>query len=158
MIFKTISRNTFLLRFSVQGVFQVFSVRERAKFYFRATKFFILLYWFHSTPKSSSVKVHSNLIILFLYRSLFSKKTKGDSQPGWKLFGQVPPKSTPAPQRDAQDIRADFQSRLQRSYSGSSTSSSRPLRRPATHSSQSKGHQATEIMSTTALILENRPT
>lgn len=79
----------------------------------------------------------------FLTRNLFSKKAKesedeGDGEQGWKLFGRVPPKQTP--DKDPQQITQEFQHKLR--------AAAPP--KPAKKSD-------IEVMSTTALILENRP-
>ena len=78
-------------------------------------------------------------LILF-YRNFFTKRPKEESQPGWKLFGKLPPIS--APIRDAKEISSEFQARQQRSGEKSAMSTVGK-------------HHAAEIMSTTALIFEN---
>ncbi|GFS07433.1 TBC1 domain family member 14 [Elysia marginata] len=75
-------------------------------------------------------------------KSLFSKRVKEESPPGWKLFGRVPPK--PAPSRNPHEISSEYQSRQIK------------VERPAFSATGKK--QGSEVMSTTALILENRPT
>lgn len=76
----------------------------------------------------------------FLSRNLFSRnKAKEDSAPGWKLFGRVPPKENG--QRDSSQITSDYYAKQRANQIAAA---------------QAKG-QSSEIMSTTALILENRP-
>ncbi|KAK3743038.1 hypothetical protein RRG08_063904 [Elysia crispata] len=75
-------------------------------------------------------------------KSLFSKRVKEESPPGWKLFGRVPPK--PASSRNPHEISSEYQSRQLK------------IEKPAFPSGVKK--QGSEVMSTTALILENRPT
>lgn len=72
-------------------------------------------------------------------KNLFSKRVKEESPPGWKLFGRIPPKS--ALSRDPQEITSEFQARQ------------RKLEKPTFPLKK----QDVEVMSTTALILENRP-
>ncbi|KAK0057348.1 TBC1 domain family member 12 [Biomphalaria pfeifferi] len=72
-------------------------------------------------------------------KNLFSKKTKEDSLPGWKLFGRIPPKDvTP---RNPHEITSEFQARQSK------------IEKPSFPAKK----QCSEVMSTTALILENRP-
>ncbi|GFN83403.1 TBC1 domain family member 14 [Plakobranchus ocellatus] len=75
-------------------------------------------------------------------KSLFSKRAKEESPPGWKLFGRVPPK--PASARNPHEISSEYQSRQFKVE--------KPVFPPAGKK------QGSEVMSTTALILENRPT
>ncbi|XP_005090343.1 TBC1 domain family member 12 [Aplysia californica] len=76
-------------------------------------------------------------------KNLFSKRAKEESAPGWKLFGKVPPKSVP--HRNAKEITSEFQARQRKEG--------------AVPVVQTSGvNHGTEVMSTTALILENRPT
>lgn len=75
-------------------------------------------------------------------KSLFSKRVKEESPPGWKLFGRVPPKAASA--RNPHEISSEYQSRHTK------------VERPAFSATGKK--QGSEIMSTTALILEDRPT
>ncbi|KAH9513225.1 hypothetical protein Btru_034411 [Bulinus truncatus] len=72
-------------------------------------------------------------------KNLFSKRAKEDSLPGWKLFGRIPPKDV-AP-RNPHEITAEFQARHSK------------VEKPAFPPKK----QCSEVMSTTALILENRP-
>ncbi|CAL1534076.1 unnamed protein product [Lymnaea stagnalis] len=72
-------------------------------------------------------------------KNLFSKRVKEESPPGWKLFGRIPPKS--ALPRDPHEITSEFQARQ------------RKLEKPTFPLKK----QDVEVMSTTALILENRP-
>lgn len=77
----------------------------------------------------------------FLARNLFSRKAKegeDDAEQGWKLFGRIPPKQ--APDKDPQQITQEFQHKI---------------RSITTPKNSKKGD--IEVMSTTALILENRP-
>ncbi|GFN83366.1 TBC1 domain family member 14 [Plakobranchus ocellatus] len=74
--------------------------------------------------------------------SLFSKRAKEESPPGWKLFGRVPPK--PASARNPHEISSEYQSRQFKVE--------KPVFPPAGKK------QGSEVMSTIALILENGPT
>ncbi|XP_063434649.1 TBC1 domain family member 14-like isoform X1 [Mytilus trossulus] len=77
----------------------------------------------------------------FLTRNLFSRKAKeseDDAEQGWKLFGRIPPKQ--APDKDPQQITQEFNNKL------------RSVAQP-----KNSKHTDIEVMSTTALILENRP-
>ena len=79
----------------------------------------------------------------FVYRNLFSRKAKENEEDdtgeqGWKLFGRVPPKQ--APDKDPQQITQEFQHKLRAAAPPKPTKKS-----------------DIEVMSTTALILENRP-
>ncbi|BFY97913.1 hypothetical protein BsWGS_00953 [Bradybaena similaris] len=76
-------------------------------------------------------------------KNLFTKKAKEESPLGWKLFGRVPPKALP--DKNVPEITLDVQSRQQKPE--------KPV-----FSSTSKKQQGLEVMSTTALILESRPT
>ena len=76
-------------------------------------------------------------------RNLFSRKSKDadtdDDQQGWKLFGRVPPKQISV-SKAPQQISCEYQQRT------------------ALQNAAAKGKkQDIEVMSTTALILENRP-
>ncbi|PVD29994.1 hypothetical protein C0Q70_09255 [Pomacea canaliculata] len=75
----------------------------------------------------------------FLTRGLFSKKSREDSAPGWKLFGRIPPKDSGT--KDSTQITSDYYAKQRANQIAAA---------------QSKG-QSSDIMSTTALILENRP-
>lgn len=75
----------------------------------------------------------------FLSRGLFSRKSKDDSAPGWKLFGRVPPKDSGS--RDSSQISSEYYAKQRANQIAAA---------------QAKG-QNSEVMSTTALILENRP-
>ena len=77
----------------------------------------------------------------FLTRNLFSRKAKeseDDAEQGWKLFGRIPPKQTS--DKDPQQITQEFQHKL------------RTVAQP-----KNSKKSDIEVMSTTALILENRP-
>ncbi len=75
-------------------------------------------------------------------RSLFSRKGKETSDnAGWKLFGRVPPKSAPQPTKDPNRIQEEYAARL------------RETQLAVTRAKKSD----VEVLSTTALILENRP-
>lgn len=77
----------------------------------------------------------------FLFRNLFSRKAKeseDDAEQGWKLFGRIPPKQTS--DKDPQQITQEFQHKL------------RTVAQP-----KNSKKSDIEVMSTTALILENRP-
>ncbi|XP_067657722.1 TBC1 domain family member 14-like isoform X1 [Haliotis asinina] len=81
----------------------------------------------------------------FLSRNLFSRKAKenasSESAPGWKLFGRIPPKA--ATEKDPVQISTDYQAK----------------QRASAHfpASRTTKKQDIEVLSTTALILENRP-
>ncbi|XP_070210065.1 TBC1 domain family member 14-like isoform X2 [Littorina saxatilis] len=72
-------------------------------------------------------------------RNLFSRKSKEDSAPGWKLFGRIPPKDSGP--RDSTQITSDYYAKQRANQIAAA---------------QANG-QASDVMSTTALILENRP-
>ncbi|KAM6898367.1 LOW QUALITY PROTEIN: TBC1 domain family member 12-like [Lycodopsis pacificus] len=79
----------------------------------------------------------------------FSRKQRSVSQniPGWKLFGKVPPKLSPSKQ--ARIIQQEFEARQ-----------IAPSSSPTTHHAagqQSKKKVECDLLSTTALILEDRP-
>ncbi|XP_034413913.1 TBC1 domain family member 12-like isoform X2 [Cyclopterus lumpus] len=78
----------------------------------------------------------------------FSRKQRSvpQSAPGWKLFGKVPPKQSPTKQ--AQIIQQEFEARQMAACSS-----------PTHHAAgqQSKRKVEFEPLSTTALILEDRP-
>ncbi|XP_059180720.1 TBC1 domain family member 12-like [Centropristis striata] len=77
-----------------------------------------------------------------------SRKQRSVSQsvPGWKLFGKVPPKQSPSKQ--ARTIQQEFEARQVASCSS-----------PSHHASGQPGRRKAEFepLSTTALILEDRP-
>lgn len=77
----------------------------------------------------------------FLSRNIFSRKPKElepeSEQPGWKLFGRVTPKQVPT--KDPQQISLEYK------------------QRESLTSGKTSKKQDIEVMSTTALILENRP-
>ncbi|XP_033756620.1 TBC1 domain family member 14-like [Pecten maximus] len=78
----------------------------------------------------------------FLSRNIFSRKPKEleseSEQQGWKLFGRVTPKQVPV--KDPQQISLEYKQRDCLNSSGKTVKK-----------------QDIEVMSTTALILENRP-
>ncbi|XP_021375994.1 TBC1 domain family member 14-like isoform X2 [Mizuhopecten yessoensis] len=80
----------------------------------------------------------------FLSRNIFSRKPKDlepeSEQQGWKLFGRVTPKQVPS--KDPQQISHEFQSKQREGQNPSCKTGKK---------------QDIEVMSTTALILENRP-
>ncbi|KAK3587488.1 hypothetical protein CHS0354_003630 [Potamilus streckersoni] len=84
----------------------------------------------------------------FLTRNLFSRKGKEENDDqeqqdggilGWKLFGKVPPKL--APNKDPKQILSEYQAKKQVNLAANNRSKKADI----------------EVMSTTALILENRP-
>ncbi|KAK6185697.1 hypothetical protein SNE40_007874 [Patella caerulea] len=75
-------------------------------------------------------------------QNIFSRKNKDAtdlSPPGWKLFGQVPPK--PSTEKEPSQISLEYHAKLR----ANQMAPSRPKK------------QDVEVSSTTALILENRP-
>ena len=75
-----------------------------------------------------------------LCRSLFSRKAKETTDnAGWKLFGRVPPKN--APQKEPSKIQEEYQAKLKEDQLVASRAKKSDV----------------EVLSTTALILENRP-
>ena len=73
-------------------------------------------------------------------RSLFSRKAKETTDnAGWKLFGRVPPKN--APQKEQSKIQEEYQAKLKEDQLVASRAKKSDV----------------EVLSTTALILENRP-
>ncbi|XP_054585209.1 TBC1 domain family member 12 isoform X2 [Eptesicus fuscus] len=83
----------------------------------------------------------------FFARNLFSKRTKElksvvHSAPGWKLFGQVPPRENL--QKTSKIIQQEYEARTGRAC------------KPPPQSSRRKNFEF-EPLSTTALILEDRP-
>ncbi|XP_041634888.1 TBC1 domain family member 14 isoform X2 [Cheilinus undulatus] len=83
-------------------------------------------------------------------RSLFARRVK-DSQPveqrdpGWKLFGKVPPRETPT--KDPKRIQKEYETKSARAGPGNPTSPRKSVRKNLDF----------EPLSTTALILEDRP-
>lgn len=101
------------------------------------------------------------IVSLFLYRSLFSRKGKDgagsgageEHPPGWKLFGRVPPKDGGgAPLRDPSRIQEEYQARVRE---GAAPAPQHHTPTPAPTQRVKKSD--VEVLSTTALILENRP-
>ncbi|XP_063163482.1 TBC1 domain family member 12 isoform X2 [Candoia aspera] len=83
----------------------------------------------------------------FFTRNFFSKRTKElkpgiHSAPGWKLFGKVPPKENL--QKDSKIIQQEYEARIGK------------LCKPAPQATRRR-HFEFEPLSTTALILEDRP-
>ncbi|KAM6951571.1 LOW QUALITY PROTEIN: TBC1 domain family member 12 [Aplochiton taeniatus] len=89
----------------------------------------------------------------YLGRSLFSKKQGKEqravnhSTPGWKLFGKVPPRESPT--KDSKTIQQEYVAKL-----GRTTGENSP-----TQNAQGRSRKNLEFepLSTTALILEDRP-
>ncbi|CAL8309874.1 unnamed protein product [Boreogadus saida] len=82
-------------------------------------------------------------------RGLFSRKPRPSSQsaPGWKLFGKVPLKESPT--KNPRTIQQEYEVRQGRASAGSS---------PTQHAmGRSRKNLEFEPLSTTALILEDRP-
>ncbi|XP_023698127.1 TBC1 domain family member 12 isoform X4 [Paramormyrops kingsleyae] len=82
----------------------------------------------------------------FFGRGLFSKKPKDPlhSAPGWKLFGRVPPRENP--QKDSRIIQQEYEARTGKMVAG-------PVQPPHGR----RKNLEFEPLSTTALILEDRP-
>lgn len=79
------------------------------------------------------------------FRILFGKKVKQENDPGWKLFGKIPPKVTT--KKNAQEISIEYHQARRKS-----------VEKPNFTVVQSTNRkQASEVTSTTALILEKRP-
>ncbi|XP_061491466.1 TBC1 domain family member 12 isoform X2 [Rhineura floridana] len=83
----------------------------------------------------------------FFTRNFFTKRTKEHkpaihSAPGWKLFGKVPPKENL--QKDSKIIQQEYEARTGKAC------------KPATQATRRR-HFEFEPLSTTALILEDRP-
>ncbi|MEQ2274499.1 hypothetical protein XENORESO_012867 [Xenotaenia resolanae] len=89
-------------------------------------------------------------LLLYIDRNLFAKKVK-DSQPaehkdpGWKLFGKVPPREGPI--KDPKKIQKEYETKSGRAGPGDPTSPRQGVRKNLDF----------EPLSTTALILEDRP-
>jgi hypothetical protein len=88
----------------------------------------------------------STIYNMYLFRNIFSRKSKDPtklpdqaSAPGWKLFGKVPPKQTA--QKDASRISEEYQAKVKICQQSPTRTRKRDI----------------EVLSTTALILENRP-
>ena len=80
------------------------------------------------------------LFSISLCRNLFSRKAKETSDnAGWKLFGRVPLKNTP--QKDATQIQEEYQAKVKEDLQIANRAKKSDV----------------EVLSTTALILENRP-
>ncbi|XP_041124629.1 TBC1 domain family member 12-like isoform X2 [Polyodon spathula] len=98
-------------------------------------------------PSHQEVKPKKLGITDFLSRSLFSRKTKDpkpppQSAPGWKLFGKVPLRENP--QKDSMTIQQEYEARTGK------TANLPPQ-------SERRKNLEFEPLSTTALILEDRP-
>ncbi|XP_075943198.1 TBC1 domain family member 14 isoform X3 [Anarhichas minor] len=89
-------------------------------------------------------------LLLYIDRSLFARRVK-DSRPaeqrdpGWKLFGKIPPRDGPA--KDPQRIQKEYETKSGRAGPGNPTSPRHGVRKNLDF----------EPLSTTALILEDRP-
>ncbi|XP_062240021.1 TBC1 domain family member 14 isoform X2 [Platichthys flesus] len=89
-------------------------------------------------------------LLLYIDRSLFARRVK-DSRPveqpdpGWKLFGKVPPREGPI--KDPKKIQKEYETKSGRAGPGNPTSPRRSVRKNLDF----------EPLSTTALILEDRP-
>ncbi|NXN55508.1 TBC12 protein, partial [Rynchops niger] len=87
------------------------------------------------------------LKLFFFFRNFFTKRTKElkpavQSAPGWKLFGKVPPRENLP--KDSKIIQQEYEARTGRMY------------KPPPPSARRKNIEF-EPLSTTALILEDRP-
>ncbi|XP_076580905.1 TBC1 domain family member 14 isoform X1 [Chaetodon auriga] len=84
-------------------------------------------------------------------RSLFARRVKDNSRPveqrdpGWKLFGKVPPREGPT--KDPKKIQKEYETKTGRAGPGNPTSPRQSVRKNLDF----------EPLSTTALILEDRP-
>ncbi|XP_078146905.1 TBC1 domain family member 12-like isoform X2 [Centroberyx gerrardi] len=88
-------------------------------------------------------------IVEYLGRGVFSRKQRSVSQSvaGWKLFGKIPPRESPT--KDSRTIQQEYESRQVRTGAGNS---------PTQHAAgRSRKNLEFEPLSTTALILEDRP-
>nr|XP_046237172.1 TBC1 domain family member 14 isoform X2 [Scatophagus argus] len=89
-------------------------------------------------------------LLLYIDRSLFARRVK-DSRPveqrdpGWKLFGKVAPREVPA--KDPKRIQKEYETKSGRGGPGNPTSPRQSVRKNLDF----------EPLSTTALILEDRP-
>ncbi|XP_019126219.1 TBC1 domain family member 14 isoform X2 [Larimichthys crocea] len=89
-------------------------------------------------------------LLLYIDRSLFARRVK-DSRPaeqrdpGWKLFGKVPPREGPT--KDPKRIQKEYETKSGRAGPGNPTSPRQSVRKNLDF----------EPLSTTALILEDRP-
>ncbi|CAE1277848.1 TBC1D14 [Acanthosepion pharaonis] len=88
-------------------------------------------------PQQSQVKL-STQKNLFRRSKDTSTKQQAESAPGWKLFGKIPPKESA--QKDANQISDEYHAKQK-----------------ASQLVAARARKDIEVMSTTALILENRP-
>uniref|UniRef100_A0A8C4IC23 TBC1 domain family, member 14 n=1 Tax=Dicentrarchus labrax TaxID=13489 RepID=A0A8C4IC23_DICLA len=94
--------------------------------------------------------IYSNPPLHSSFRSLFARRVK-DSRlveqrdPGWKLFGKVPPREGPT--KDSKRIQKEYETKSGRAGPGNPTSPRQSVRKNLDF----------EPLSTTALILEDRP-
>ncbi|XP_067858570.1 TBC1 domain family member 12 isoform X1 [Heptranchias perlo] len=98
-------------------------------------------------PSDEGAKPKKLGIADYISRSFFTKKTKEPipsvfSAPGWKLFGKIPPRENP--QKDSKTIQQEYEARTGRMTKISLQSARRR-------------NLEFEPLSTTALILEDRP-
>uniref|UniRef100_A0A673BKT3 Rab-GAP TBC domain-containing protein n=1 Tax=Sphaeramia orbicularis TaxID=375764 RepID=A0A673BKT3_9TELE len=97
--------------------------------------------------------LHSNFsppLSIFSLRSLFARRVKDNRSveqrdPGWKLFGKVPPREGPV--KDPKRIQKEYETKSGRAGPGNPTSPRQSVRKNLDF----------EPLSTTALILEDRP-
>ncbi|KAM9132825.1 TBC1 domain family member 12 [Pangshura tecta] len=101
------------------------------------------------TDKTKRIAIpgSSSGIADFITRNFFTKRTKElkpglHSAPGWKLFGKVPPRENF--QKDSKIIQQEYEARTGRTC------------KPPPHATRRKNFEF-EPLSTTALILEDRP-
>ena len=83
-------------------------------------------------------------LFFFFFRNIFSRKSKEtetdeNAQHGWKLFGKIPPKQVTT--KDPDQVMTEYQQKQQSEQLVASRAKKEDI----------------EVMSTTALILENRP-
>uniref|UniRef100_A0A3P8ZH78 Rab-GAP TBC domain-containing protein n=1 Tax=Esox lucius TaxID=8010 RepID=A0A3P8ZH78_ESOLU len=110
------------------------------------------------TVETSALALQSKRpgIAEYFGRSLFSKKQrepKGPSQnvPGWKLFGKVPARESPP--KDPRTIQQEYEARVGKAGPGATSAGTSPTQPQQTR----RKNLEFEPLSTTALILEDRP-
>ncbi|XP_054914495.1 TBC1 domain family member 14 isoform X2 [Poeciliopsis prolifica] len=89
-------------------------------------------------------------LLLYIDRNLFAKKVKDghppeQKDPGWKLFGKIPPREGPV--KDPKKIQKEYETKSGKAGPGNPTSPRQGVRKNLDF----------EPLSTTALILEDRP-
>ncbi|KAM4623769.1 TBC1 domain family member 12-like isoform 2-T2 [Polymixia lowei] len=100
-------------------------------------------------PSDPALQSRRPGIAEYFGRGLFSRKQRAASQsaPGWKLFGKVPPRESPT--KNSKTIQQEYEARQVQTTAGNS---------PTHHAAgRSRKNLEFEPLSTTALILEDRP-